>query len=213
MRQAIIVQNPKWEPFTKASDAFKSITPKIGETTLLVVRGRCKEKSKKSSVSLKSGKNAEWVKSQSKDVVEKLAKVAALFVLFFAFSATAQQNILPLLPITTVPASSTNTTAGSGVVGWVPNQVAVFQLTATGTNALAAGTIEVSADTSDNGTDWVASAYTIPVVATGTNAATTITLLTNTVGGKYIRFAQITNTNAAGGKVVLNRFTVSMVER
>lgn len=194
MRQAIVIKNPKWEPFTKASDAFKATTLKEGESAILVMRGRSKEKRVKAI----------------KQIVKKAAAAAAVIIGLLALPSFAQQNILPLLPITTIPAISTNTTAGSGVIGFNPDQVAIFQLTATGTNALAAGTVTVSADTSDNGTDWVSSSYTIPVVATGATAATTITRVTNTVGAKYIRFAKIVNTNAVGGMVELNRFTVSM---
>lgn len=40
MRQALIVENPKWERFTDASDKFKALS---GEA-ILVVRGRVKEK-------------------------------------------------------------------------------------------------------------------------------------------------------------------------
>lgn len=40
MRQAIVITNPKWEPFTKASDAFAKATA----PAILVVRGRSKEK-------------------------------------------------------------------------------------------------------------------------------------------------------------------------
>ena len=49
MRQAIIIKNPKWEPFTVASDAFK----KLGDSdnAVLLVRGRCKEKGKAAKVS------------------------------------------------------------------------------------------------------------------------------------------------------------------
>lgn len=39
MRQAIIIENPKWEPFTKVSEAFKSAKG----TAVLVVRGNNKE--------------------------------------------------------------------------------------------------------------------------------------------------------------------------
>lgn len=39
MRQAIIIENPKWEPFTKVSDAFKSAKG----AAVLVVRGNNKE--------------------------------------------------------------------------------------------------------------------------------------------------------------------------
>jgi hypothetical protein len=194
MRQAIIIKNPKWELFTAASDAFKATVVKEGESAVLVVRGRCKEKKTKPLV--------------------KLAKAAvAAMVLAFAFSASAQQNIVPLLPITTVPALSTNTAAGSGVLGWNINQLAIFQLTVTGTNAAAASPIVFSVDTSDNGTDWVASQYSILVTPDSTAAATSITKLTNTIGAKYIRFARIVSTNAAGGTVTVNRFTVSMQEQ
>jgi hypothetical protein len=40
MRRALIVTNPKWEPFTAASDKFKD----LDGDAVLVVRGRAKEK-------------------------------------------------------------------------------------------------------------------------------------------------------------------------
>jgi len=46
MRQALIVTNPKWEPFTAVSDKFKGST---GDA-VLVVRGRCKEKRTKPEI-------------------------------------------------------------------------------------------------------------------------------------------------------------------
>lgn len=46
MKQAIVIKNPKWEPFTVASDAFKSAEA----PAVLVVRGRTKEKKLAKSV-------------------------------------------------------------------------------------------------------------------------------------------------------------------
>jgi hypothetical protein len=49
MRQAIVIKNPKWELFTTASDAFKSASA----PSILVVRGRCKEKKLKDTTGAK----------------------------------------------------------------------------------------------------------------------------------------------------------------
>lgn len=212
MLQAIVIKNPKWEPFNKASDAFKATAVKEGETAILVVRGRCKEKNIKTMKTLKSGKTAEWLKNQTKSVVDKLAKAAALFVLLFAFGASAQQNLVPLLPATYYAALSTNSTGGGGNVGWNIDQTAVFQLTVTGTNAAAAGPISVSIDTSNDRTYWVSSAYTILGPTVGATTATALVRATNTAGGKWFRIGTIANTNAAGGGVTITAASVTFKE-
>lgn len=56
MRQAIVIKNPKWEPYTVASDAFKA----SDAPSVLIVRGRCKEKKLKD-------KPAETKPKKSKD--------------------------------------------------------------------------------------------------------------------------------------------------
>ena len=228
MRQAIVIQNPNWEPFTKASDAFKALSLKAGESVILVVRGRSKEKrnggigpsrvvkSKPDSPEAlaadlrKQGAKPDEIKKAVKSF-KPLAKAAAMIAfMMFALTASAQQDILPKLPLTYVAGLSTNTSAGSGFVGWNIDQVAVFQLTITGTNAGAAGPITVSADTSDNGTDWLATQYNFVSGSAGNGTATAITRATNTIGAKYIRFARVVNTNAATGGVTITRFTVSI---
>lgn len=42
MRQALIVENPKWERYSDASDKFKALKPEA--KAVLVERGRVKEK-------------------------------------------------------------------------------------------------------------------------------------------------------------------------
>lgn len=214
MLQAIVVKNPKWEPFTKASDAFKATTVKEGETAILVVRGRCKEKTMKNSKSLKSGKTAEWIKTQSKAVADKLAKASAVVAcfLFIGLTANAQQDLLPKLPATYIAGLTTNSTPGAGVVGWNIDQIGVFQLTITGTNAGAATLLKVWMDSSDTGTYWSTNTYSVTATPVGVGTATSITKLTNTVGAKYIRFGRIDNTNAATGGLTINAFSASFKE-
>lgn len=184
MRLAFIVKNPKWEPFIEASDAFKKLGDK--DSAVLVVRGRCKEK-------------------KVKKAVKVLASI--LFVLcLFGLTAQAQQSVLSYLPATTVAGASTNSTAGTGVVGWNIDQVAVFQLTCVSTNTCSSA-VNVDLDTSDNGTDWVSGSYTVGVTANGTTPVTAITRLTNSVGGKYLRVAAIRNPNAYA--ITVQRFTLS----
>lgn len=213
MRQAIIIKNPKWEPFTKASDAFKSTTVKDGESCLLVVRGRCKEKNMKTSKPLASGKTAEWLKTQAKEVVAKLAKATALFVCLFAFSAAAQQSIVPLFPATYIAGLTTNATSGSGQIGWNIDQTAVFQFSITGTNAGAVTPIQVRFDTSNDGTYWVATAYTLNATTAGAATSTSLVRATNTVGGKWIRIGGVANTNAATGGITITAASVTMREQ
>lgn len=213
MRQALIVKNPKWEPFTAVSDAFKALSVKDKESAALVVRGRCKEKTTKTMKPLTSGKTAEWLKTQAKEVADKLKKSAAVIACLFAVTAAAQQNILPLLPAASIAGLTTNSTAGSGVLGWNIDQVAVFQLTVTGTNAGAATSLKVNVDTSDNGTYWKANAYAVECLPSGNATATQITRLTNSFGAKYIRFGSMANTNAATGGLSIPSFTVSLKEQ
>lgn len=183
MRQAIIVKNPKWEPFHVVSDAFKA--EKEGSGSVLVVRGRCKEKRK-----------------------AKLAKAVAVIALLLlpCLSGFAQQSVINNLPATTVAGASTNSTAGPGFIGWNIDQVAVFQLTCVSTNTCSSA-VTVDLETSDNGTDWVQSSYAVAVTANGTTPVTAITRLTNSVGGKYLRVQAIRNPNAYA--ITVQRFTLS----
>ena len=199
MRQAIIVKNPKWEPFTTVSNAWKAITVKDGETAVLVVRGRAKEKNVKTSKSLKSGKTAEWLKSQTPDIVEKMKKTASKLIIaalmLFAFGVSAQEVITAKAGGATIAAFSTNTATGNGVIGWNIGQVAVFQLTCVGTNAAVTNNVILKMDTSDNGTDWLANQYTISNTPAGLTKGTSITKVTNTVGGKWLKVNRIENLN------------------
>lgn len=124
-----------------------------------------------------------------------------------ALTATAQQNITGYLNNPTVAASSTNTTPGNGVIGWNDGQVGVLQTSVIATN-LASTAVVVYFDTSLNGTDWVASQYSYSVTPNGTNAATAIAKITNSVGGKWLRFGNIENPNT--NAVTFSRFTLSV---
>lgn len=174
MRQAIVIQNPKWEPFNTASDAFKAAKA----PAVLVVRGRSKEKKVSKIASVK--------------------KVAStLAVLLFCFAANAQENITAKAGGATLTGSSTNTSAANGFIGWNIDQVGVFQLTCVGTNAATTNAVVVKMDVSDNGTDWVANQHSITATPGGTTAGTSITRITNSVGGKYLRVNRTENPNAA----------------
>jgi hypothetical protein len=166
MRQAFIVKNPKWEPFSKVSDAFKKLS--ATEPAVLIVRGRCKEK---------------------KNKVLAKAAVAVALLLGLCLPAFAQQNLIGYLPATSVTSFSTNWTAGTGLIGINRDQIAVFQLTATATNTLASGNTIVRLDTSDNGTDWLTNQVTVAV----TNNATAIARMTNSIGGKWYRIGGVSN--------------------
>ena len=222
MIQAIIVKNPKWEPFDKVSDAFKKLDPK--ENPVLVVRGRCKEKTEHAAKKFvkapaktaaehaanlrKEGKSPEVIKAAI--AAFKAPAIVALLLLCFGFSGIAQQSLTGKLPATTLSGFTTNWTAGNGVFGWNMDQKAVFQLTAIGTNTATTSGITIPLDCTDNGTDWVTNRYNLSVVCNGTNAATSITILTNLVGGKFWRFGGYSNTNAATNAVSIPRFTISI---
>lgn len=190
MRQAIVIKNPKWEPFTKASDAFKATGLKEGESAVLVVRGRCKEKAIK--------------------VIRKLKAAVVSVAVLFAMSSFAQEPIINKLAATTFVGASTNSSVANGIIGWNIDAVAVLQLSIVGTNAATTGQLRVAFDTSDNGTDWLANQYTVTMVATGVSTASSINRITNTIGGKWLRFGSVANTNAMA--LTIQRVTLSVKE-
>lgn len=228
MKQAFVVKKPKWVPFTEASEEFKKASD--NDNAVLVVRGRSKEKGKANKLKEGHGKQkpdstdalaADLRKSGTKpEEIEKAVKAfkvptavkaaaAMILAMFcFAFGANAQQSILNNLTSSTVAGVSTNYGVWNGSpIGWNINQVAAFQLSVLGTNATT-GVLKINLDFSDNGTDWVTNQFTLTTTAQGTTAGTSITLLTNTVGGKYCRVGSTVNTNAAA--LTIPRLTVSL---
>lgn len=145
-----------------------------------------------------------------KDAVKKAAAIIGLLFLF-GFNATAQEPIINKLVSTTVAGATTNSSQANGVMGWNIDQVAVLQVAVVGTNASPTNAIRITFDTSDNGTDWSADAYSHSVTPTGTSSATSLTRITNTVGGKYIRFGKVENANLTA--VTISRYTMSLKER
>jgi hypothetical protein len=271
MRQALIVENPKWERFTDASEKFKALSG----NAVLVERGRVKERQPTSRISnvvkstpetpeayaadlRKLGKKPEEIEILVKDFKpgsleqipvaaeppkpkkgvfksaaetdeayeadlrkegkkpEQIAKLfkkfkpaaAGLLALLWltGFSAFAQADISAYLPTTELTALSTNT-PGSGVLGWNIDDVAVFQLTTTTTNARSAVThsnIVIYLDTVLQGTTFKTNAYTL-TFESPTNAATLTSFqrITNTIGGNL----RIGNTcNANTNHVAINNF-------
>ena len=180
MRQALVIKNPKWEPFTSASDAFKGLDIKTGESAVLVVRGRCKERNSKLS-----------------KVIAAARKAAAVALMFVGFSAFAQENLTAKASGPTITGATTNTSAANGVVGWNIDQVAVFQASSYGTNAATTNAITFKLDVSDNGTDWVLNAHSFTNAPAGTSTGTAIHRITNSIGGKYFRVGRVENLNAA----------------
>lgn len=190
MRQAIVITNPKWEPFTKASDAFKTIKPKAGESAVLVVRGRCKEKNQKSAKSLASGKTAEWLKTQTSDVVDKVKKTASKLLAFAfvlcAFSASAQQEIKGNLYTTAITGTNTNDGA---VMMWRPNEVFTLQSAVT-TSTSDTNDVVITIDESLGAGYWTTSTKTITLdCASHTNGTVTLLNLTNNLGTLFWKFS------------------------
>ena len=129
-------------------------------------------------------------------------------LLALAITASAQQDITALLQSPRIAATTTNTSAGNGVFGWQANQVATVQASVVSTNSLTAGatnTITWTFDTSLNRTDWTTDAYSYTLVSNGTNPVTAIKVLTNTVGGIWMRFGTVKNPNT--NYVDVTRFT------
>lgn len=157
----------------------------------------------------KAGKSDEDIANFLKAAKAKVAKAAALLLglCLFGFSATAQQSLISYLSTTTVAGASTNTTMYGGTIGWNIDQVAVFQTTIVGTNASPTNAVTVLLDTSDNGTDWLTDQYTISVTPAGTTAGSSITRITNSVGGKYLRVGTLKNPNLTA--VTVSRLTLS----
>lgn len=183
MRQALVLKNPKWEPFTTASDAFKAV--KDGENAVLVVRRHCKEKTQH--------KTMKTFAKSSATAAKKAALLLALCV--FGLTARAQQDITTTLAATTIPGASTNTSAGATAFGWNIDQTTVFSVSVVGTNGSPTNPVVVRFDTSVNGTDWSDNAYSWVLTPNGTTATTAITRITNTVGGVWMRVGDLQNTN------------------
>lgn len=136
----------------------------------------------------------------------KKAAAAIVVFLFLAFQSFAQQNIIPNLPAIELGGATTNAGPGGGLIGWNIDQVAVIQGALYQTNTAHATTISnavIRFDTSNDGRNWQISAYNYSLAPTGvTNAgtgfsttATTITRLTNTIGGKWLRAGIMENVN------------------
>lgn len=227
MRQAIIVKNPKWEPFTKVSDEFKKLSDK--DSGILVVRGRCKEKGKPSKLTEGHGKQkpesaealaADLRKTGAKpEAIEaavkafkpvKAAAAVLLAMLFLAFSANAQTDITAKTGGSTIAGLSTNTATANGVNGWNIDQIAVLQFSVVGTNAATTNACTLRGDVSDDGTAWATNQFSVAATPRGTNWGTSITRITNSVGGKYFRINQTESLNAA---TVTYRLTLSLKEQ
>lgn len=137
---------------------------------------------------------------------------AIIICLVCCFAAQAQQSLIGFVTNTTYAGLTTNTTIATGnYVGWNIDQIAAIQCTVVGTNANASNNVVLTFETSDNGTDWVPSVYPVVVDANGTTAATQISRITNSTGGKYVRPYSLANSNATA--VTIQRFTVSIKEQ
>jgi len=196
MRQAIVIKNPKWEPFVTASDAFKKLEVKDKETAVLVVRGRAKEKRPTKIMKTFTKKSA-------------VLPLIALLCLF-GFAAQADQDITSSLAATTVATATTNSTAGATAFSLTVDQIAAVSVSIVGTNASPTNPVVVKFDTSLNGTDWYNDAYTWVFTPGGATATTAIMRLTNSVGGKYFRVGEIQNTNATS--IFISRLIVEPKE-
>lgn len=144
-------------------------------------------------------------------------------IVSMAIAASAQQDITSLMTSPTVAGSATNSQNGNGVIGWNIDAVAVFQVSVSQTNTAHATTISncvVRFDTSNNGTDWKTNAYSFSIAPSGvtnsaaaqsTIASTDIVRITNTIGGKWLRFGNTENVNT--NRVTFSRFTLSLKEQ
>jgi len=135
----------------------------------------------------------------------------SLALLLCAFAAIAQQSIINNLTNSTVIAATTNIGVGGGsLIGWNIDKVGVVQFTVVGTNANLSANVVLTFETSDNGTDWVTGLYPVIVDANGTTAATQISRITNSTGGKYLRPYSLLNSNASAATI--SRLTLSLKE-
>ena len=139
--------------------------------------------------------------------MKKILLTLALAAL--ALPAFAQTDLRSRIASTTILAATTNTTAMTPSIGWNRDQVLVFQVTITGTNAIAGTNLVFKFDTSNDNTYWVASQHSISVSYPGNATATTLARMTNSTGGKWLRLKQIENINPAGGSVTVNTFNYS----
>jgi hypothetical protein len=177
MRQAIVIQNPKWELFTKASDAFKALTLKAGESAILVVRGRSKEK-----------------RIEKKTTIAKAAAIIA--VMLFTFVASAQEDITAKFNMSATGQS--NSVVLSGVpFGARPNEVLYFQGTHAGLiGATGTSNVVYSFDVKLSGSYWHTNAFTLSFPCVSSNNLSSIQRWTNTTGGLFIRVNNFTRGEA-----------------
>lgn len=134
--------------------------------------------------------------------------ILSIALALFAFASQAQTSITPNLTATVYTGASTNTAVGAGLLGWNIDQTAVIQCTVVGTNANMSNNVVLTFEVSDNGTDWVPSLHPVIVDANGTTAATQITRITNSTGGKWFRPYSVANSNATS--VTIQRLTLSV---
>jgi len=131
----------------------------------------------------------------------------SLIVALATFSAFGQAEISGYLPTTQLTALSTNT-PGGGVLGWSVDDVAVFQLTCTTTNArslVTASNIVIYLDTAHAGSTFQTNAYTLTFLsATNAGTITSFARITNTIGGSLLRVGNTCNANT--NHVAVNGF-------
>lgn len=134
--------------------------------------------------------------------------ILSIALALFAFASQAQTSLLANLTNTVYAGSTTNTFVGTGILGWNIDQTAVIQCTVVGTNANASNNVVLTFQVSDNGTDYVPSLHPVVIDANGTTAATQITRITNSTGGKYFRPYSVANSNATS--VTIQSLTLSI---
>ena len=135
--------------------------------------------------------------------------VIALLLVGLAPLASAQTDLRIRIATTALTAATTNTTAMTSPIGWNRDAVIVVQTTLTGTNVIAGTNIVFKFDVSNDKTYWLATQHTISATFPGNGTVTTITRLTNSVGGKWLRLKSMENINPAGGSVTINTFNYS----
>jgi hypothetical protein len=130
--------------------------------------------------------------------MKKLCKslTALAFLLCVVITASAQTDLKGRLDSLLVPALGSNTASMSAPIGWGVDQVLVFQLTVTATNAANTNATAFAIETSNDGDNWLKDQYMIAVTNAGSGTATSISRLTNTVGGQWIRTGYCTNESA-----------------
>lgn len=206
MQEALVIKQPKWLPFEHAKAEFKSLSVKEGETAVLVYRENVREKDKQNAVPLKSGKTADWLKTQAKEVVEKLtksAKAAAAFAIFMlAMTVSAQQEISTTLYTTSITRTNTNDGAA---MQWRPGDIYTIQGVVS-YNAADTNSVIFTLDESLGAGYWTTGTQTFELsAANGTNTTVSLLQLTNTLGTLWWKISQIevASTNTASIRSLL----------